>query len=414
MSDEKKIPGPPPDDFSKTTPNINLPGQASDSGDWDKTNYNTPRQPPAEEWGRTVANIKPIDTSGQDFDKTFYPGAQQKPSTPEWGMTEAKVDLGNADFGARPEAQEEGYGKTTPYFSLPEAERAKYQNLPPTPAEQAAQDQKDAKAKGGIPGWLWVSAGLMVMFFFAVVVLAVVYFFILGNKGFEAVVKGAPPGSEVRVDNSPVGVTSEDGSIRLLNLKAGEREISIVHPTFTCETRRVTGRDGINPEPIIARCQAVAAKATEDCGNFSPGEFDKAERCYNKALDDLPDPFTDEALVRALNILIINFDSGKYDVPPVRLAALQKGATFIKKLQQREPATILEVGGHTDSVGNDASNQTLSNNRANAVKDVLVRFGVNAAGLQTRGYGATKPKFDNNTEQGKFLNRRIEYSIVKR
>ena len=112
--------------------------------------------------------------------------------------------------------------------------------------------------------------------------------------------------------------------------------------------------------------------------------------------------------------MIINFETNKYDIPPVRLAALKKGATFIKKLQDREPATILEIGGHTDSTGGDDKNQTLSENRAKAVKDVLVKFGVNANGLQTRGYGKTQPKYDNNTEQGKFLNRRIQYSIVKR
>ena len=44
VSDEKKIPGPPPDDFSKTTPNINLPDNAGGGQyDWDKTNYNSPR-----------------------------------------------------------------------------------------------------------------------------------------------------------------------------------------------------------------------------------------------------------------------------------------------------------------------------------------------------------------------------------
>jgi len=118
--------------------------------------------------------------------------------------------------------------------------------------------------------------------------------------------------------------------------------------------------------------------------------------------------------VRALGILIINFDSGKYDVPQARLAALQKGAGFIKKLQQRDPNIILEVGGHTDSDGTDASNQKLSENRATAVKDILVRYGVNASSLQTRGYGSTKPRADNSTEQGKFLNRRIEYLIVKK
>jgi outer membrane protein OmpA-like peptidoglycan-associated protein len=412
LSDSRN--NPPPDDWEKTRANINIPtSDESGPSDWDKTNYNYPKQPAADEWGKTVMNIKPINTSGSDYGKTIFPGAGKQPDG-DWAATRANINVPDADFGAAP-ADSGGYGKTTPYFQLPEAEKAKYQQLPPTPAEQAAKEAQEKKEKGGIPGWVWVLTGGLVIFFFFVVVLAVVgFFFLWGGSTYEATVKSAPPGSTVYVDDVQWGVTNEDGTIRLQNLRAGRKTVKITHPNFTCEPREVTGGNGVTPEPIIARCQAVALKQGETCESFQPGEFDKAERCYNKALDDLPDPFTDEQLVQALNILIINFESNKFDVPPERLAALQKGATFIKKLQTREPGTILEVGGHTDSVGPDASNQTLSDNRANAVKTILVRFGVNAAGLQTRGYGETQPKFDNNTEQGKFLNRRIQYSIVKR
>jgi len=415
VSDEKKIPDPPPpDDYSRTTPNFDAPRRSPDVGsnDWDKTNYNTPRQPNADEWGRTVANIKPIDTGGEgDFDKTFYSGAK-KPSVPEWGMTEARVDVANADFGQP--AQEEGYGKTTPYFKLPEAERAKYQNLPPTPAEQAAQEAQEQKAKGGVPTWIWSLLVMFVMFCVMVVGIAVVWYIVRPRPGFTISVKGAPAGSHVRVDDKDVAVTDPDGSFLLRNLSAGERIVSIDHPNFTCEKRPIKGNDGDALEWVVSGCKAIAAKPTDDCTNFQPGEFDKAERCYNKALDELPDPFTAEQLINALNILIINFDVNKYDVPTVRLAALQKGAGFIKKLQTTQPTVVLEVGGHTDSDGNDASNQTLSENRATAVKNILVRYGVNAAGLQTRGYGESQPRFDNTTVQGKFLNRRIQYSIVKK
>ncbi len=143
------------------------------------------------------------------------------------------------------------------------------------------------------------------------------------------------------------------------------------------------------------------------------GEFDKAERCYNSALGALPDPFTVEDLVRALNILIINFDSGKYDIPQERIAALQKAAGYIKRLP---PEVVLEVGGHTDNRGGDADNQKLSENRAKAVKEKLVTYGVRQEVLQTRGYGSTSPRpgADNNTEQGRFFNRRIQYYIVKK
>ena len=433
MSDPKRPGSPPPDDFSKTTPNVNLPDDVG-GGDWNKTNYKMPRQPPPDDWGKTVANIKPIDTSGEDFGKTFFPGSKA-PSTPEWGMTEARVNVGGADFGTRPEdfggsSQGQVYDKTTPYFRLPEAEREKYQDLPPTPTEQAAQEEQEQKEKGGIPGWFWVLAGLLVMFFFAIIVLGIVYFVIIRPNSFEVMVKGAPPGSELLVNGTHWGFADFDGTTKLSNLKGEEiKKIDIINNLWTCDQLQVRSQNGeiktpdgvviTSKNPLIARCSQKAVKTTDipgngDCspGSFQPGDFDKAELCYNKALDELSDPFTAEDLVRALGILIINFDSGKYDVPPARLAALQKGAGFIKKLQQRDPNVILEVGGHTDSDGTDASNQKLSENRANAVKEILVRFGVNSSSLQTRGYGSTKPRADNSTDQGKFLNRRIEYKIV--
>ncbi|MGH9947829.1 MAG: OmpA family protein [Pyrinomonadaceae bacterium] len=410
MSDSRN--NPPPDDWEKTRPNIDIPDRDSfETSDWDKTNYNFPKQPAADEWGKTMMNIKPIDTGRQDFGKTMFPGAAKQPDS-DWGASHAASDVPDTDFGNVPDS---GYGKTTPYFQLPEAERSKYQVLPPTEAEKAAQEVADQNEKGGIPGWVWVMTGGIAIFFFFLVVLGVVgYFFIWGDRNFEATVKSAPPGSDITVDDVSWAVTSEDGTYRLRNLRAGRRVIKINHPNYICEPREVTGGNGITPEAIIARCQPVKVKPDENCGTFEPGEFDKAERCYNDALGKLSENFTDDELVKALNILIINFETNKYDIPPVRLAALQNGANFIKKLQQREPNTVLEVGGHTDSVGSDATNQPLSENRAKAVKDVLVKYGVNGAGLQTRGYGAGKPKFDNNTEKGKFLNRRIEYAIVKR
>ncbi|HJS51873.1 MAG TPA: OmpA family protein, partial [Pyrinomonadaceae bacterium] len=93
-------------------------------------------------------------------------------------------------------------------------------------------------------------------------------------------------------------------------------------------------------------------------------------------------------------------------------AALQKGAEYIRRVTPAD--TVLEVGGHTDNVGNSGSNKTLSENRAEAVKKVLVGYGVRPETLQTRGYGPDKPVADNTTEVGKFRNRRIEYLIVKK
>lgn len=416
MSEDNKFPGPPPpDDFSKTTPNINVGGAADEPNyDWDKTNYNikVPKQPASDDWGKTVTNIRPIDTTSQDFGRTVIPGSQSAPQSPDWGMTAANInsaDLGSSpeDFGGSP-----GYAKTTPYFQLPEAERAKYQNLPPTPTQKAEQEKLEQAEKGGVPGWVWASLGLFGMFIFALAVLGVVYFLIIRDTSFQVTVRQAPPGSTITVDDKQWGVTSEDGTRKLTNLEPGRRMIKILHPNWDCKPQEVEGRAGEEPEPITARCTQIPAKPNEDCGNFEIGEFDKAERCYYLRLQNLPDPYTAAQLIEALNILIINFDSGKHDIPPARLAALQKAAEYIKRLEDRETTLVLEVGGHTDSDGTPATNTPLSQRRAEAVKAQLVKYGVKEPGLQTRGYGAEKPIRPNDNEKNKFLNRRIQYSVV--
>jgi len=423
MSENDKIPGPPPpDDFSKTTPNLNLGG--GDGGarsDWDKTNYNFPKQPAADDWGKTVTNIKPIDTENQDFGKTFYPGSpqqQQVPQSPEWGLTEPNIKVNPADFGSAPEdfgaAPAGGYEKTTPYFKLPEAERAKYQNLPPTPTEKAEQERREEKEKGGVPGWAWVASGLVGMFTFAVVVLLVVFFFVIPKvQKFQARVENAPPGSRILVDEVQWGYTSEDGSITLTGIAPGERTIKILHARYECRVEEVKGNAGDEPAPVSAKCTEKRIEPPIDCNKIGMNDFEKAENCYNAALDGLSLPPTPEDLVRALNILIINFDSSKHDVPPERLDALRKGAGFIKQLP---PGIVLEVGGHTDNKGTDVTNQPLSDRRAAEVKKKLVAFGVNDAALQTRGYGSKQPRagVDGNTDEGRFFNRRIEYKIVKK
>jgi outer membrane protein OmpA-like peptidoglycan-associated protein len=74
------------------------------------------------------------------------------------------------------------------------------------------------------------------------------------------------------------------------------------------------------------------------------------------------------------------------------------------------PALKLLIEGHTDSVGNDASNLDLSKRRAEAVKAVLVsQFSVDASRLTTNGLGATKPLDSNDTPQGRAQNRRVEF-----
>ena len=425
MSDSKKVPSLPPDDFSKTTPNI---PRADDIGssDWEKTNYNTPKfapQPPADDWGKTVANIPPIKEE-PDFNKTYMP-APKNSNAPDWGVTDSNIKLPNDDFGGEKIGSQTNYGATSPFINLPEADRAKYQNLPPTPTAAAEQKKEEDKSKkGGIPGWFWAVAGLLSMFFFAVIVILLVYFIFLRPTGFEIVIQNAQPRSEVWVDNTRWGVTEGDGTLRLQGLKSNElKVIEIRHPEWTCEKREIEGKDG-ETVTISARCTKIGGVTTSptqskspvnasDCNNIRLGEFDKAERCADAALDALPPApnYTADELVKALNIFIINFDKDKFNIPQARMRFLERAAGFIKNLPE---STVLEVGGHTDDRNTDTYNMDLSKNRANAVKDALVKFGVRPGALETKGYGENNPKVDNTTEENRFFNRRIEYKVIRK
>jgi OOP family OmpA-OmpF porin len=73
----------------------------------------------------------------------------------------------------------------------------------------------------------------------------------------------------------------------------------------------------------------------------------------------------------------------------------------------------IEIAGHTDAVGDDRSNLELSGARAAAVRQYLVDHGVSAARLTSNGYGESRPVATNDTDEGRQLNRRVEFIILK-
>lgn len=104
----------------------------------------------------------------------------------------------------------------------------------------------------------------------------------------------------------------------------------------------------------------------------------------------------------------VTFDFNSYAIRPQFQATLQEVAQTLASY----PQTYVDVLGHTDSVGSDAYNQRLSEQRAQAVADYLASRGINPARIATRGYGETMPIASNDTEQGRAQNRRVEVKIV--
>jgi OOP family OmpA-OmpF porin len=103
--------------------------------------------------------------------------------------------------------------------------------------------------------------------------------------------------------------------------------------------------------------------------------------------------------------LMINFDTGKSNIRPRYYNEVKKVADFMKKY----PDTKMEIQGHTDNVGKPALNKRLSQARANAVKNLLIKkYKVNAKRLTAVGYGPDKPIASNATKEGKAQNRRVQ------
>lgn len=100
----------------------------------------------------------------------------------------------------------------------------------------------------------------------------------------------------------------------------------------------------------------------------------------------------------------INFDTGRATIQPDSTKVLKE----VKALLEQHPTLKLRVEGHTDNVGNAASNRTLSEARAAAVKKWLAAQGVAEGRLTTAGFGDTRPVAPNSTEEGKAQNRRVE------
>ena len=104
----------------------------------------------------------------------------------------------------------------------------------------------------------------------------------------------------------------------------------------------------------------------------------------------------------------VTFAFGSANLSPEFRATLDKvGATLVEYEK-----TYVDVMGHTDSVGSEAFNQTLSEQRAATVASYLTGRGVQSARLATKGYGESQPKASNTTEEGRAVNRRVEIRLV--
>jgi len=143
------------------------------------------------------------------------------------------------------------------------------------------------------------------------------------------------------------------------------------------------------------------------------GVLDKDDKCPDVkgtvANNGCPEISEEQILKLNAYAKTILFNSGKATFQQQTFPVLQSIVAILKEY----PSSKFMIEGHTDSDGSNALNQTLSENRAAAVKNYLIENGIAADRLNSAGYGETKPIDSNKTKKGKANNRRVEVKLVK-
>ncbi|MEM1348655.1 MAG: OmpA family protein [Myxococcota bacterium] len=176
------------------------------------------------------------------------------------------------------------------------------------------------------------------------------------------------------------------------------------------------------PEDPEDRDRFEDSDGCPDLDNDGDGLTDREDECPNEPEtknahldeDGCPDD-PDEKVVFSKNKLIITepvyFATGKAKILNQSKPILDEVASVLEDNAQID---LLRIEGHTDSRGRDASNLRLSQERASAVRAYLIDQGIDKDRLEAVGYGETQPIADNETDEGRAKNRRVEFTIIDR
>jgi outer membrane protein OmpA-like peptidoglycan-associated protein len=179
------------------------------------------------------------------------------------------------------------------------------------------------------------------------------------------------------------------------------------------ELGNVRDRDGDGVIDKIDRCPDVPGLATlQGCPDRdNDGVADADDRCPDvagtAAAKGCPEitQIDREILIRAIRN--VQFETAQATLLPASYPVLDE----IADLMRRYPAYSLRIGGHTDNVGDDRMNLDLSKRRAKTCYDYLVGKGVSGSRMTHDGFGETRPVASNDTEDGRFQNRRVEFEL---
>ena len=215
----------------------------------------------------------------------------------------------------------------------------------------------------------------------------------------------------VRPDGSQIiTVTAPDGRLlRRIRRDVGGRELIIIDNTFR-DPAAIGGFFVSLPPPAIRipydRYIVDAEDAPPDLiyDTLEAPPVDRIERRYS--LDEIRYSPSVRQLMPSIDLNTINFDTGSWDIAPDQAAKLQVLADGLNRAIERNPREVFLIEGHTDAVGNDTDNLSLSDRRAESVATLLTQqFNVPAENLTSQGYGEQYLK--EQTQGPSRINRRV-------
>lgn len=226
--------------------------------------------------------------------------------------------------------------------------------------------------------------------------------------------QGGGPGSGLDPFCAAVGGALGGGTAAIISVAAGPigagvgvgallgalacRERNPVDTTHTEVARTSTNTSAPAPAPV-----AVAAVEVDSDGD---SVVDRLDRCPNTPAGTKVDAHGCPDLL--LSLTGINF---KFDSSVVESNSSEVLDRAVASLNESKDVAV-RIEGHCDSTGGDAYNQLLSERRGNAVKDYLVAHGIAAQRLSVVGKGESAPVASNDTEEGRFQNRRVEFHVA--
>jgi len=222
--------------------------------------------------------------------------------------------------------------------------------------------------------------------------------------------------SNVIADNYSVMITDANGCIKTLNADITQPEllslqIDSVHNVKCCGDESgaifISVDGGITPYQY----EWSNGEITQDIDNLILGIYTvsvkDANNCEVTSLDDMTlyEQVVSQGKFTTRDIL---FDVSKAVIKSESFTTINKIATFMKEHLD----ISFSIDGHTDSDGRADFNQQLSEDRAKSIKRALIKFGIRDSRLQSKGYGETKPIASNTTQEGKQMNRRVEFIVL--